>query len=66
MVRDPGLFNAHSLSHNLAGIKFHQHCGVAFEFLDGNGQPKVVEDEKLELEVVKFGKRQTTNLERLV
>ncbi len=63
--RGAGLFNANTLGHDLTGIEFYQHRGVALELLDGNGQPKVVEDEELELEMVELGKRQTTNLGEL-
>lgn len=56
------LFDADTLGHYLAGIEFYQHRGIALELLDGNGQSKVVENEELELQVIKFGKWQATNL----
>lgn len=59
------LFDADAFGHYLAGIEFYQHRGIALELLDGNGQSKVVENEELELQVIKFGKRQTTNLENV-
>ena len=40
------------LCDDLARVEFYEHRSVGFEFLDGNGEAEVVEEEELQFQVV--------------
>ena len=51
------------LGDNFPRVELHQHRGVCLEIFDGNSEAEIIEKEELELEVVQFGERETTNLQ---
>lgn len=42
------------LREDFAGVELDKHGRVALQFFDGNGEAEVVEDEKLQLEMIQF------------
>ena len=44
------------VGHNLSRVELHQHGPVRFELLHGNGESEVVEEEKLNLQVIELDK----------
>jgi hypothetical protein len=42
------------LGENLAGIKLDQHCSIRLHFLERDGKPKVVENQKLKFQVIEL------------
>jgi len=50
------------LGENLAGIKLDQHCSVGLHFLERDGKPKVVENQKLKFEVIELRQWQAADL----
>ena len=51
------------LTNDLAGVVFHQHVAVRFQLLYGDGQPEVVEEEELELQVVELDEGEAADLD---
>lgn len=45
------------LRHHVSCIEFYQHRGIRLQVLDGNGKSEVVEDKKLDFEVVELCQR---------
>lgn len=54
------------LRNDLARVKLHQHGRVRLEVFHGHSEAKVVEDEKLDLEVVELGKGKSSDLLRRI
>jgi hypothetical protein len=50
------------LRNNLSSIKLDQHRSIRLQLLNRNRETKIVEKQKLQLEVVELSKRKTTNL----
>lgn len=51
------------LPDNLSGVKFHKHSRIRLQVFDGNGKSEIVQDQELNLEVIKFCQRQTADLD---
>lgn len=54
-----------ALRNDLPCVELDEHSRVGLEVLDGHGQPEVVEDEELQLEVVELSERKTTDLGKI-
>ena len=54
MVRVLGALQRLLLGDDFAGVKLNEHGAVRVELFDGYGEAEVVEEEKLELEMVEF------------
>lgn len=52
------------LANDLAGVVFHQHGAVCFQLFYGDGEPEVVEEEELELQVVELDEGEAADLKR--
>jgi hypothetical protein len=50
------------LRNNLSSVKLDQHRSIRLQLLNRNRETKIVEKQKLQLEVVELSKRKTTNL----
>lgn len=50
------------LSDDFSRVEFHEHGAVGLDFLDGNGEAEVVEEEELQFEVVEFGEGEAADL----
>lgn len=50
------------LRDNLAGIKFDEHSSIRLDFLHGYGEAEVVQEEKLQLQMVELWEGKAANL----
>jgi hypothetical protein len=50
------------LGHDLPGVELDKHRAISFELFNRNAETEVVQDEELQLEVVKFDQRQASDL----
>ena len=50
------------LGDDLAGVELNQHCAVGLDFLHGDGEAEVVEEEELQFQMVQFWEGKATNL----
>ena len=50
------------MCNDLSCVEFYQHCGICLEVLDRDGESEVIKEEELQLQVIKFGQRETSDL----
>ena len=50
------------LADDLASVVFHQHGAVGFQLFHGDGEPEVVEEQELELQVVELDEGEAADL----
>ena len=50
------------LGENLARVEVHQHRAVRLEFLDGDGEAEIIEEEELQLQMIELEQREASDL----
>ena len=54
------------LGDDLASVKFDEHRAVRFDFFDRYTKPEVVQKQELQFQVIKLGKWQPADLDRVL